>query len=94
MIAGHCPHWSYVTEGKKMVKYDDGQEETVGAGEVFYWASGHTVIVREDVKLIDFSPSKDFDEVTSHVGKIIADLGGKTQTYDSCMKNGKSRHVF
>ncbi len=72
----HCPHWGYVTEGKILIKYDDGQEETVSAGEVFYWPAGHTAIVQEDVKLIDFSPSKEFNEVITHVGKKMAELGG------------------
>lgn len=72
----HCPHWGYVIEGKILVKYDDGQEETVSAGEVFYWPAGHTAIVQEDVKLIDFSPSKEFNEVIAHVGKKMAELGG------------------
>ncbi len=72
----HCPHWGYVTEGKILIKYDDGQEETVRAGEVFYWPAGHTAIVQEDVKLIDFSPSKEFDEVIAHVGKKMAELEG------------------
>lgn len=73
----HCPHWGYVIEGEIMVRYNDGEEETVGAGEVFYWPAGHTAIVQEDVKLIDFSPSKEFNEVISHVGKKMAELGGE-----------------
>ncbi len=72
----HCPHWGYITEGKILIKYDNGEEETVSAGEVFYWPAGHTGIVQEDVKLIDFSPSKEFDEVMAHVGKKMAELGG------------------
>ncbi len=72
----HCPHWGYVTEGKILIKYDDGQDETVNAGEVFYWPAGHTAIVQEDVKLIDFSPSKEFNEVITHVGKKMAELSG------------------
>ena len=72
----HCPHSGYVTEGKILVKYDDGKEETVGVGEVFYWSAGHTAIVEEDVKLIDFSPSKEFNEVIFHVGKKIVERGG------------------
>lgn len=70
----HCPHWGYVTEGKILIKYDNGQEETVSAGEVFYWPAGHTAIVQEDVKLIDFSPTKEFHEVINHVGKKMAEL--------------------
>jgi len=69
----HCPHWGYVIEGSIMVKYDNGTEETVKAGEVFYWPAGHTAIVQEDVKLIDFSPSKEFSEVITHVGKMMAE---------------------
>ncbi|NNE77944.1 MAG: hypothetical protein HKN31_12835 [Pricia sp.] len=72
----HCPHWGYITEGKILIKYDDGKEETVSAGEVFYWPAGHTAIVQEDVKLIDFSPSKEFNEVITHVGKKMAELEG------------------
>ncbi len=72
----HCPHWGYVTEGKILIKYDDGQEETVSGGEVFYWPAGHTASVQEDVKLIDFSPSKEFNEVMAHIGKKMAELGG------------------
>lgn len=72
----HCPHWGYVLEGEILVKYDDGKEETVGAGEVFYWPAGHTAIVQEDVKLIDFSPTKEFNEVITHVGKKMAEYGG------------------
>jgi hypothetical protein len=68
----HCPHWGYVTEGKILIRYDDGTEETVGAGEVFYWPAGHTAIVQENVKLIDFSPTKEYNEVITHVGKKMA----------------------
>jgi len=72
----HCPHWGYIVEGSILVKYDDGKEELVKGGEVFYWPPGHTAIVQEDVKLIDFSPTKEFDEVITHVGKKMAELGG------------------
>lgn len=71
----HCPHWGYVIEGRIKAVYDDGQEEIVGPGEVFYWPAGHTAIVVEDVKMIDFSPSKEFNEVIAHVGKKMAEMG-------------------
>lgn len=72
----HCPHWGYVTQGSVKVIYNDGKEEIVSAGEVFYWPGGHTAIVQEDLKLIDFSPSKEFNEVISHVGKMMAEMEG------------------
>ena len=53
----HCPHWGYVLEGAMLVIYDDGKEELLTKGDVFYMPSGHTAIVKEDVKLIDFNPN-------------------------------------
>ena len=43
-----CPHWGYVMEGRIRVNYEDGTEEVVGAGEIYYWPSGHTVVVEAD----------------------------------------------
>ncbi len=70
----YCPHWGYVVEGAIRIVYDDKTEEVVKAGDVFYWPSGHTAIVEEDVKLIDFSPEKEFNEVMEHIGKKMAEL--------------------
>jgi len=42
-----------------LTKYDDGTEEILTAGEVFYMPPGHTGIVKKDMKIIDFSPTKD-----------------------------------
>ena len=72
----HCPHWGYILEGAMLVIYDDGKEELLEKGDVFYLPSGHTAIVQEDVKLIDFNPTKEFNEVITHVGIKMAELGG------------------
>lgn len=72
----HCPHWGYVLEGAMLVIYDDGKEELLTKGDVFYMPSGHTAIVEEDVKLIDFNPTKEFNEVITHVGMKMAEFGG------------------
>jgi len=72
----HCPHWGYVLEGKIKLIYDTGKEETVGAGEVYYWPAGHTAIVLEDVKMLEFSPTKELKEVMTHVGQKMAEMGG------------------
>jgi len=70
----HCPHWGYIFEGTFRFIYDDGLEESFEAGEVFYAHPGHTAIVDQDVKFIDFSPSKELDEVMLNVGKVMAAL--------------------
>ncbi len=72
----HCPHWGYILQGSVRLIYDDKTEELVKAGDVFYWPAGHTAIVEEDLKFIDFSPEKESDEVMQHIGKRMAELGG------------------
>lgn len=70
----HCPHWGYIEEGAILIKYDDGSEEVLRAGDVFYLPSGHTAIVQEAIKFIEFSPTKEYTEVITHVGKKVAEM--------------------
>ena len=72
----HCPHYGYVLAGALRMKYDDGKEEVLSAGDVFYMPSGHTGIVEQDIKFIDFSPEKEMGEVMEHIGKKMAEMGG------------------
>ena len=71
----HCPHWGYIFEGSIRLIYDDGSEEITKAGDVFYWKPGHTAIVEEDLKFMDFSPEKELGEVMDHIGKKMAEMG-------------------
>lgn len=67
------PHWGYVFEGSLRMKYADGKEEVVNAGEVFYWPAPHTAIVEKNAKFIDFSPEAEFAQVMDHLAKRIAE---------------------
>lgn len=71
----HCPHWGYVVEGELLVKYDNGTEEKLAAGDVFYLPPGHTAIVEKDLKFLDFNPEKEFKEVMDHIAKKVAQSG-------------------
>lgn len=71
----HCPHWGYVIEGSMKVVYDGGSEELIRKGDVFYLPAGHMAIVQEDMKMIDFNPSHEFNEVITHVGKMMQGMG-------------------
>ena len=62
-----CPHWGTVLRGAIHVRYADGVEETVRAGEVYYWPPGHTVRVDEDYEAVEFSPSGPMGEVIEHL---------------------------
>ena len=72
----HCPHWGYVVEGALRMKYDDGKEEVLSTGDVFYMPPGHTGVVEEDIKFLDFSPEKEMGELLDHIGKKMAEMEG------------------
>ena len=69
-----CPHWGYMIEGELLIKYDDGKEETLTAGDVFYMQPGHTAFVIKDMKFLDFSPEKELDVVLEHIAKKMAEF--------------------
>jgi len=62
-----CPHWGMVLDGSIHVRYADGSEEVVRAGEVYYWPPGHTVRVDEDYEAVEFSPAGPMGEVIHHL---------------------------
>ncbi|NND08687.1 MAG: DUF861 domain-containing protein [Saprospiraceae bacterium] len=71
----HCPHYGYIFEGRMKVIYDDGNEEILEAGDAFYLPAGHTAIVEANLRMLDFSPSKEHNEVLSHVGEMMSKMG-------------------
>ena len=73
----NSPHWGYVIDGSLRIKYPDGKEETIGAGEAFYWPAPHTGIVDKSVKFIDFSPDHKFVPVMDHLAKKMAEATPK-----------------
>ena len=61
------PHWGYLIEGDITVTYDDGKQESVSGGDIFYWPPGHTVKVGTDAEVILFSPQAEHSEVVDHL---------------------------
>ena len=66
-----CPHWGLVLKGSIHVRYSDGSEEVVRAGEVYYWPPGHTVRVDEDYEAVEFSPARPMGEVIDHLNSKL-----------------------
>ena len=62
-----APHWGYMLQGEITVTYTGGEEETVTAGDLFYWPPGHTVKVGKDAEVIMFSPQAEHCSVISHI---------------------------
>ena len=71
-----CPHWGYMIEGVMQIKYDDGTEEVLNAGDIFYLPPGHIGIIDEDTKVIEFNPEKEFGELGAHIAKKLAEMNG------------------
>ena len=70
-----CPHWGYLIEGRIRVDYHDGTEETIEAGDLYYWPSGHTIVVEEAVRMVEFSPH---DQMSQVLGHVVGKLGAAT----------------
>ena len=74
-FGGFCPvpHWGYCFKGAATMRYDDGTEEVIRAGDVFYFPKGHTMIIDKDAKesceIIEFSKASDFGETEAMVEK-------------------------
>jgi hypothetical protein len=62
-----CPHWGTVLKGSIHVRYADGRQESVHAGDVYYWPPGHTVWVDEDYEAVEFSPSGPMGQLIDHL---------------------------
>lgn len=69
------PHWGYILKGALRLKYDDGTEVLLKAGDAFYMAPGHKASVEEDLRLIDFSPEKEMNKLIKHVEQKVAKPG-------------------
>lgn len=73
------PHWGYLEKGKLRIIDKDKKTVVVTAGEVFYMPPGHTVIIDEDSKVIEFSPEEGMHELNKHVKKRVAEMETKNQ---------------
>lgn len=62
----HCPHWGTLLQGSVHVRYADGQQETVRAGEAYYWPPGHTAWTDEGYEAFQISPQVPMQQVLEH----------------------------
>lgn len=69
-----CPHWGYVAKGRFRVLYGDREEEIV-AGEVYYLAPGHSLIVDAGTELVELSPRRQFAE---HMAAVEENLKARS----------------
>ncbi len=67
------PHWGYMLKGELNITYEDGKQEVIKGGDLFYLPPGHTLKVREDVEIVMFSPQDERNRVIDHQLQKIAD---------------------
>jgi hypothetical protein len=67
-----CPHWGVVLEGSINLRYADGTEETVRAGEAYYWPAGHTGWTDEGVVFFEVSPAAAIQPVLDHLAAQLS----------------------
>lgn len=68
------PHWGYLEKGKLRIIDKDKKTTVVNGGDVFYMPPGHTAIIDEDSKVIEFSPEEGMHELNKHVKKRVAEM--------------------
>jgi len=61
------PHWGIVTKGQATVKYEDGKEEIIKAGDAYYIPPGHTAIFEAGFEMWEFSPNEKLQKRGRHV---------------------------
>ncbi|SCZ59324.1 cupin domain-containing protein [Thiohalomonas denitrificans] len=66
-----APHWGYLIKGELTVRYQDGSEEAVGSGDLFYWPPGHTVKATQDAEFVLFSPQHEHTPVLDHINRKL-----------------------
>jgi hypothetical protein len=66
------PHWGIVMEGSIHLTHGDGTEETVKAGEIYYWPSGHTAVTDEATVFIEVGPVAQMRQFSEHAKRVLA----------------------
>jgi hypothetical protein len=65
--ACQCPHWGFVLSGELTTTDTHGAQETVRAGDLFYWPPGHNVKVGAEAEIVMFSPQHEHSQVINHM---------------------------
>ena len=69
-----APHWGYVLTGKVTFKTASG-EETFETGDAYYVPAGHTPVLYEGTKIVEFSPTEQLEQTLEVVTKNMEAAG-------------------
>lgn len=71
-----CPHWGQLFEGRMIVTYASGEEETYEAGDAFYMPPGHAPRVDAGTQFIQFSPTEQLATSEAAIAAAMAQSQG------------------
>ena len=71
-----CPHWGTITKGSMVVRYADGREEKVNAGDVFHMTPGHVPTYEVGTEIVQFSPTDDLQATDAAIRRNLEALQG------------------
>ena len=61
-----CDHYGYVVSGSFRIRYLDGSEEKVEAGELYYIPKGHYFLYDEPCHHLEINPHEDLQRLMKH----------------------------
>jgi hypothetical protein len=61
------PHYGYMISGAAHLKYGDGSEETISAGQAYAWPAPHTGWFEAGTKFVEFSPQDEYKRLLDHL---------------------------
>jgi len=67
-----CPHWGVLRKGTVVVRYDDGREETIGAGDALYMTPGHVPVFSAGADVVMFSPAAELKATDEAIQAFMA----------------------
>jgi hypothetical protein len=65
------PHWGYLIRGRVRIKRKNGDIE-LKTGDVYYLEPGHVPIFEEETEILEFSPSKEYQQTIDVVSTNMA----------------------
>lgn len=71
------PHWGYVIKGRFQARYKGGKQEVLAAGDAYYLAPGHTVVLDAGTEIVEFSPKEAYQKTMEAATRNFEKLQGR-----------------
>jgi len=88
-----CPHWGYLRAGRLRVGYPD-HDELISAGDLYYAAPGHVLVVEADSDIVELSPAEAWTRAASRLpagsGKCALQRGREDRSNDNTEGDGNA----